>query len=107
MEAITEIRSMTRNRPAADSRRTFRIAQLPSLAGILAGTLAMAAALSWQARGVAAQAEPDPHSVEFYTQRVQPIFEQHCYRCHGGTNHRGHLSIATRAGLLRGGMDGA
>ena len=68
-------------------------------------SLAAAAAL-WQ-QPVAAQSAPDPGTLAFYTQRVQPIFETHCYRCHGGMNHRGHLSIATRAGLLRGGMDGA
>jgi cytochrome c len=79
-----------------------------SIAALSLGVLALAAtALLWQPRPVAAQSEPAPSSVAFYTQRVQPIFESHCYRCHGGFNHRGHLSIATRAGLLRGGMDGA
>ncbi len=99
---------MTRNQPAADSRKPVRF---PLNRGILALSLGilslMTAALFWQPRGVAAQSEPDPSSVAFYTQRIQPIFEDHCYRCHGGGHHRGHLSIATRAGLLRGGMDGA
>ena len=55
----------------------------------------------------AAQTQPAPSSVAFYTQRVQPILEDHCYGCHGGVNHRGHFSLATRAGLLHGGMDGS
>ncbi|HEY6374725.1 MAG TPA: c-type cytochrome domain-containing protein [Edaphobacter sp.] len=44
---------------------------------------------------------------EFYTTKVQPIFQANCYRCHGGMNHRGGLNIATRAGMMKGGRDGA
>ena len=43
---------------------------------------------------------------EFYTTQVRPIFQKHCYRCHGGFNHRGGLNIGTRAGMLKGGHDG-
>ena len=97
---------MTRNQPAADWLQTFCLHRrmLPLTLGAL--VLAAAAAF-WQPRGVAAETQPAPASVAFYAQRVQPIFEGHCYGCHGGTNHRGHFSLATRAGLLRGGMDGA
>jgi mono/diheme cytochrome c family protein len=38
---------------------------------------------------------------------VQPIFQANCYRCHGGMNHRGGLNIATRAGMMKGGHNGA
>jgi mono/diheme cytochrome c family protein len=48
-----------------------------------------------------------PGSVEFYEQRVKPIFVTNCYRCHGGMNHKGGLSIATMAGMLKGGHDGS
>ncbi|SFR97402.1 Planctomycete cytochrome C [Granulicella pectinivorans] len=41
-----------------------------------------------------------------YTTKVKPILESNCYRCHGGMNHRGKLSIQTRAGMLKGGTDG-
>jgi cytochrome c len=44
---------------------------------------------------------------EFYIAHVKPIFENNCYRCHGGMNHRGSLSMATRAGMAKGGKDGA
>jgi hypothetical protein len=44
---------------------------------------------------------------QFYTTKVQPILEANCYRCHGGMNHRGGLSLATRAGVMKGGRDGA
>jgi len=43
---------------------------------------------------------------QFYTTKVQPIFEANCYRCHGWMNHRGGLSLSTRAGVMKGGKDG-
>jgi len=101
---------MTRNQPAADSRQTFRLPLHRSMVthSLSLGVLALlAAATLWQPRGAGAQAQPTPDSVAFYAQRVQPIFAGHCYGCHGGANHRGHFSLATRAGLLRGGMDGS
>lgn len=48
----------------------------------------------------------DPASPEFYTGHVEPIFKKHCFRCHAGLNHRGGLSMSTRAALLRGGKHG-
>jgi cytochrome c len=54
-----------------------------------------------QASGPDAAAKP-----EFYTTKVQPILQTNCYRCHGGMNHRGGLSIQTRAAMLKGGHDG-
>ncbi len=42
-----------------------------------------------------------------YKTLVQPILQKNCYRCHGGMNRRGHLSLQTKAGMLKGGMDGA
>ena len=71
-----------------------------------AAALLLAAAL-WQPHTVAAQAGPTPDSVDFYTQRVQPIFQANCYSCHGGMNHRGGLNISTKAGMLKGGHDGS
>jgi mono/diheme cytochrome c family protein len=48
----------------------------------------------------------DPTSPEFYTGHVKPIFQKHCFRCHAGINHRGELSMSTRASLLKGGHSG-
>ena len=99
---------MPRNQPAADFCPPFRVPLQHKIAALsLAAISLAAAALLWQPRDVSAQDAPAPNTVAFYTQRVQPIFEANCYRCHGGFNHRGHFSIATRAGLLRGGMDGS
>jgi cytochrome c len=60
-----------------------------------------AAALLWQPRPVAAQANTD-----MYVKTVQPIFANNCYRCHGGDNHRGGLQLDSKANILKGGKDG-
>lgn len=49
----------------------------------------------------------DPASPQFYPQRVQPIFQAHCFRCHGGWNRKGGLNFQTRTGLLKGGNSGS
>jgi cytochrome c len=63
----------------------------------------------WSPVGTSAHAAPagvDPASIEFYTMSVQPILQANCYRCHGGINHRGGLTLDTPAGILRGGKEG-
>lgn len=67
------------------------------------------ALMAWGLRvgTVEAAGQDEAATPEFYTTQVQPIFQAHCYRCHGGFNHRGGLSLQTRAGMLKGGMDGA
>lgn len=70
--------------------------------------LAVAAVL-WQPAPVAARLTAggvDPASVEFYTQNVQPILKNNCYRCHGAPNHRGGLTMDTQAAMMKGGHDG-
>ncbi len=59
----------------------------------------------WGLRGV--RAEEDASKPEYLTTRARLVFEANCYRCHGGMNHRGGLSMQTRAGLLKGGHEGA
>ena len=73
-------------------------------AGVTAATLALAVPATHVA---AAGTQDDAASPEFYTQKVQPILTENCYRCHGGMNHRGGLSLQTHAGILKGGHDGA
>ncbi len=77
---------------------------------VAVGAVSLAAvAVLWQPHVVAARStpNPDPGSVEFYQQKVKPIFETSCFRCHGGMSHRGGLSFDTQAGLMKGGHDGA
>jgi cytochrome c len=79
-----------------------------SAAALLFTASALAAtAILWQPHRVSAQTAPAPNTVEYYSQRVQPIFQANCYSCHGGMNHRGGLNISTKAGLLKGGHDGS
>jgi len=76
---------------------------------VAVGAVSLAAVAGlWQPHVVAASPapNPDPGSVEFYQQKVKPIFVANCNRCHGGENHRGGLNIDTLAGLLKGGHDG-
>ncbi len=80
--------------------------QLYRTALALSAASLAAAAVLWQPAAVAAKSGPDPSSVAFYTQKVQPILQTNCYRCHAGVNHRGGLSLDTHAGLLKGGRDG-
>jgi cytochrome c len=56
-------------------------------------------------RGVGAQ--EDASRPEFYTTKVEPIFQANCYKCHAGMFRRGGLNLKTREGMLRGGEHGA
>jgi len=70
--------------------------------------LATVALLGWGLRvgTVQAAGQDEAAKPEFYTTKVLPIFQANCYKCHGGLNHRGGLSIQTRAGMLKGGHEG-
>ena len=42
----------------------------------------------------------------YYTEKVRPILQQNCGTCHLGDNHKGGLSLQTKAGTMKGGRDG-
>jgi mono/diheme cytochrome c family protein len=65
-----------------------------------------ATAFLWKPAPISAHADPAPDTLEYYNTKVVPVFEANCYRCHGGMNHRGGLSMATKAGMLKGGHTG-
>jgi cytochrome c len=71
---------------------------------VLVGVAAMVL-VGWGLR-VGAQ-QVDASKPEFYTTKVLPILKANCYACHGNGNHKGGLSLETRAGILKGGLDGA
>lgn len=54
----------------------------------------------------AAGNDPAPATPEFYTQKVQPVLQANCYRCHGGMSRRGGLQLDSAAGMAKGGRDG-
>ena len=73
--------------------------------GVIAAAV-LASSVMARTVGAAGQAD-DAAQPQFYTTRVAPVFQANCARCHGGLNHRGGLNMDTRAGLLKGGHDGA
>lgn len=72
--------------------------------GLVAGVSAIAM-MTWGLQPVKAQS--NAASVEYYKTKVVPILQQNCYSCHGGINHKGHLTLDTRAGMIKGGHDGS
>jgi cytochrome c len=48
----------------------------------------------------------DPATVDYYKTRVQPVFQQDCYRCHAGYKHEGGFAMQTQAGMRKGGKHG-
>ncbi|MBP86419.1 MAG: hypothetical protein CMJ64_06850 [Planctomycetaceae bacterium] len=47
-----------------------------------------------------------PAGISFFKESIQPIFEDHCYECHGFDSRKGKFSLATRESLLAGGVSG-
>lgn len=96
--------SVNRDLPVVSASPASRF---KAVAFSLAALSLASAAVLWQPRPVAAKgADPAPNTVEYYQTKVLPIFEANCYSCHGGMNHRGGLSMATMAGMLKGGHTG-
>jgi mono/diheme cytochrome c family protein len=58
---------------------------------------------SWMLPVAAAQ---DASSPAFYTQKVRPILQENCGKCHMDMNHKGGLSLMTKASTMKGGRDG-
>ena len=55
---------------------------------------------------IAVHAEDNPSQPAFYTDKVQPILEANCFRCHGGVNHRGGLNLSTKEDMIKGSHHG-
>jgi len=73
------------------------------LAGVGVSAVAVLAGLGM--RGVAAQDAASKPA--FYTEKVRPILQTNCGKCHFDVNHKGGLSLQTKASTLKGGRDGA
>ena len=59
------------------------------------------------ALGTGSALAQDAASAQFYSEKVLPVLQANCYSCHGGTSHRGGLSLTTKAAMLKGGHDGS
>ena len=81
-----------------------------TVAGLLTGPAFTFAALLMGAgvfdRTPLVHAEDNPAKPAYYTEKVQPILDTNCYRCHGGVNHRGGLNMMTKESLIKGGHHG-
>src|SRR4051812_14446711 len=62
------------------------------------------------ARGSAVEAaaatSPAPGTAAFFTDRVEPILEHSCLRCHGNARQKGRLKLNSREAILAGGSRG-
>lgn len=48
----------------------------------------------------------DPVAAKFFDQQVAPILARHCAECHGGSEQKGELSLATEDAAFTGGATG-
>lgn len=71
------------------------------------GVLGLVVAASMgPSKQVQAAAGQDASGLKMYSDKVVPIFQANCYRCHGGMNHRGGFVMDTKEGMAKGGHDG-
>ncbi len=54
----------------------------------------------------ASPAVADAGTAAFFTQRIAPILEKNCLRCHGNARQKGHLKLNSREAMLQGGGRG-
>src|ERR1700761_7019549 len=66
-------------------------------------------ALTGASAFAAATAEPTKEQAEFFENKIRPIFKENCYKCHSVEQGKakGDLTLDTKAGLLKGGENGA
>jgi mono/diheme cytochrome c family protein len=72
------------------------------MAAALVGAVLLAGSGS---RTVAAQAAVNRPA--FYTEKVRPLLQTNCGKCHFDVNHKGGLSLQTKATTMKGGRSGA
>jgi uncharacterized membrane protein len=70
---------------------------------VLACCLALLAITAGAADAPTATADARPGTPEFFTQRVRPLLQDQCLRCHGEVRQKGKLKLNDRADILKGG----
>ena len=79
------------------SRRAVR-------AGVLLRVLTVAAGLA--TASIVGAADADKSSA-LWSAHIQPLFSQHCFKCHGEVKQKGELDLTTLPAMLKGGESGA
>ncbi|MEM6257737.1 MAG: PSD1 and planctomycete cytochrome C domain-containing protein [Planctomycetota bacterium] len=51
-------------------------------------------------------APEDPDAIAFFEEKVRPILDKRCIKCHGGKSTRGDFSMVSREAMLKGGFSG-
>ncbi len=49
-----------------------------------------------------AETKPTPEAIEFFEQKIRPVFAEHCYSCHGEKKQQAGLRLDRKAGLVKG-----
>ena len=55
------------------------------------------------------QAEPttfSPESIQFFENKIRPLFSNNCLECHNEKKHKGNLILSSRDTILKGGASG-
>lgn len=73
-------------------------------AGVGIGVVTAAVIAGAGLRSVSAQ--DDASKPAFYKDKVRPILVTNCAKCHMNMDHKGGLSLQTKASTLKGGRDG-
>ncbi|MBI4663520.1 MAG: DUF1553 domain-containing protein [Verrucomicrobia bacterium] len=66
---------------------------------------AIAIGLVWGASTLFGFAEP-LSAKELWTERVEPLLERHCFKCHGGVYQKSDLDLRSLENILKGGENG-
>ena len=74
--------------------------------GRLTGYLAVVAAAALLTADRLPAQEPDPADASYFTQYIQPVFDQKCLSCHNAESNVSKLDLTSRESLLRGGGKG-
>jgi hypothetical protein len=81
-----------------------RLAGVPAVAvALLLAAHAGPRAQAPRAKSGALDGPSSAEQVRFFEQEVLPILKANCFKCHGNGKARGGLSLASRAGVLKGG----
>jgi hypothetical protein len=75
----------------------------------VAGSLILFAYLllaATQAQDGAKPVQPRSADIDFFENRIRPIFAEHCYSCHGPQKQKGELRLDSAAAIRKGGESG-